>query len=94
VRRRLQDYAREQRGVVKTHELPVQGVVAEISQMDGFGFIKADDHTVYFTRASVLDGAFDELVPGSPVTFIEEKGEKGPQASTVRALGKHHYVTP
>lgn len=95
MRRRLQDYAREQRNVVKTHEVPAHGVVAEISQVDDFGFIQAaDDHAVYFTRASVLDGAFDELVPGSPVAFVEEQGEKGPQASTVRALGKHHYVAP
>jgi cold shock CspA family protein len=94
MRRRLQDYAREQRNLVKTHEPPAHGVVTEISQMDGYGFIQADDHVVYFARASVLGGAFDELVPGSPVAFVEERGEKGPQASTVRALGKHHYVTP
>jgi len=94
MRRQLQDYARERRGTVKTHEAPAHGVIAEISQADGSGFIKADDHNVFFVRASVLDNAFDELVPGSPVAFVEEKGEKGPQASTVRALGKHHYVTP
>jgi hypothetical protein len=28
------------------------------------------------------------------VAFVEEQGEKGPQASTVRVLGKHHYVAP
>jgi cold shock CspA family protein len=42
----------------------------------------------------VLGDAFDELTIGAPVAFIEEKGEKGPQASTVRVLGKHHYVAP
>jgi hypothetical protein len=26
---------------------------------------------------------------GSRVTFAEEPGEKGPQASTVKVLGKH-----
>ena len=31
---------------------------------------------------------------GTPVAFVEEQGEKGPQASTVRVLGTHHYVTP
>jgi len=29
-----------------------------------------------------------------PFAFIEEPGDKGPQASTVRVLGKHHHVTP
>lgn len=91
-RRRLQDFAREQRGAVKTHELPAHGEIAEISKVDGHGFIQADGRQIYFSRASVLDGAFKELVVGTPVAFVEEQGEKGPQASTVRVLGKHHYV--
>jgi cold shock CspA family protein len=93
-RRLLQDFAREQRGVVKTHEVPAHGLVTEISPADGYGFLDAGERRIYFTRTSVLDGAFDELVVGTPVAFVEEKGEKGPQASTVRLLGKHHYVAP
>jgi cold shock CspA family protein len=93
-RRRLEDFAREQRGVVKTHDVPAHGRVAEISTVDGFGFIEADERRVYFNRASVLDDAFVELAVGTPVAFVEEQGDKGPQASTVRALGKHHYVAP
>jgi cold shock CspA family protein len=62
--------------------------------VDGYGFIQADERRIYFARASVLDGAFDDLVVGTPLAFVEEKGEKGPQASTVRVLGKHHYVAP
>ena len=91
-RRRLQDFAREQRSAVKTHEVPAHGEIAEISKGDGYGFIQADGRQIYFSRASVLDDAFDELVVGTPVAFVEEQGEKGPQASTVRVLGKHHYV--
>ena len=93
-RRRLQDFVREQRGAVKTHEVPAHGEIAEISKEDGYGFIQADGRQIYFSRASVLDDAFDELVLGTPVAFVEEQGEKGPQASTVRVLGKHHYVAP
>jgi cold shock CspA family protein len=93
-RRRLEDIAREQRGMVKTHELPAEGRVAEISAVDGFGFIDAGERRVYFNRASVLNDAFDQLAVGSEVAFVEEPGDKGPQASTVRVLGKHHYVTP
>ena len=93
-RRRLEDVAREHRGAVKAHEVPAHGRVAEISHVDGFGFIEAGEARVYFARESVLDGAFESLQVGTPVTFVEEKGEKGPQASTVRVLGKHHYVAP
>jgi cold shock CspA family protein len=91
-RRRLEDFAREQRGTVKAHEGPAHGRVVEIAKVDEYGFIETAEHRVYFNRASVLDDAFDDLTVGTPVTFVEEQGEKGPQASTVRMLGKHHYV--
>jgi cold shock CspA family protein len=93
-RRRLEDFAREQRGAVKSHEVPAHGEVVELAKDDGYGFIRANENRIYFNRASVLGDAFDELTIGAPVAFIEEKGEKGPQASTVRVLGKHHYVAP
>jgi cold shock CspA family protein len=93
-RRRLEDVARKQRGAVKTHESPPHGEVVELEKIDGYGFIQAGGERIYFHRASVLDDAFDELAIGTPVAFVEEKGDKGPQASTVRVLGKHHYVEP
>lgn len=36
-----------------------------------------------------IDGAFGHLAVGTQVAFAEEMGEKGPQASTVKLLGKH-----
>jgi len=93
-RRRLEDFAREQRGTVKAHEVPTHGDVVELSKADGYGFIQASEQRIYFNRASVLDDAFDDLTVGASVAFVEEQGEKGPQASTVRVLGKHHYVAP
>jgi hypothetical protein len=39
---------------------------------------------VYFQKSSVLSNVFDRLTIGSAVSFVEEQGEKGPQASTVR----------
>jgi cold shock CspA family protein len=93
-RRRLEDFAREERGTVKTHELPAHGEVVEIESADGYGFIQAGENRIYFHRASVLGEAFDEITVGTRVTFVEEQGEKGPQASTVRVLGKHQYVAP
>lgn len=93
-RRRVEDFAREQRGTVKAHEVTAHGQVIEVSKVDGYGFIQTDEHRVYFNRASVLDDAFDDVDVGTPVAFVEERGEKGPQASTLRVLGKHHYVAP
>jgi cold shock CspA family protein len=92
-RRRLQDFARRQRGAVKRHEVPAHGIVSAISPDEGYGVIEADGQQIYFNRASVLDAAFDGLSVGTAVVFIEEKGDKGPQASTVRVAGKHHYVS-
>jgi cold shock CspA family protein len=40
----------------------------------------------------VLENGFDGLEIGSEVRFVEEQGEEGPQASTVKAVGKHHIV--
>lgn len=91
-RRRLEDFAREQRGAIKTHQVPAHGEIVEVDRANGHGFIQAGEDRIYFHRASVLDQAFDALEPGTRVTFVEEQGEKGRQASTVRILGKHHYV--
>jgi cold shock CspA family protein len=86
-RRRLQDYARRQRGAVKTLAQQVQGHVSRLSPIDEFGYIEAEDgHEVYFQKGSVIKDAFDQLTVGSAVSFVEESGEKGLQASTVRLL--------
>ena len=86
-RRRLQDYVRRQRGSVKTHAPLPEGRVVRLSPADAHGFLEAGDgHEVYFHRNSVLDEAFDDLRIGSRVAFAEERGDRGPQASTVRVL--------
>lgn len=90
-KRELQDYARRQRGDVKTHEVAQpQGRVAKFFPDEGYGFIETlDGYEVYFHQHSVLDNAFDELEVGSEVSFVEEEGERGPQASTVKLMGKY-----
>jgi cold shock CspA family protein len=93
-RRRLEDFAREQRGAVKAHEVPAHGRVVELSPVDGYGFIESGEDRIYFNSASVLEGGFEHLAIGSAVAFVLEEGEKGPQATSVRVLGKHHYVAP
>jgi cold shock CspA family protein len=58
------------------------------SRADGsFSYFRAEDgHEVYFQKSSVLKGTFDRLKVGSVVSFAEEAGDKGPQASTVRLV--------
>ena len=90
-RRQLQDEARRLQGKVKTHgsAQPV-GTVVRLDAAGEFGFLAdGEGREVYFHRNSVLDDAFDRLSVGARVTFAEEEGEKGPQASTVKLLGKH-----
>jgi cold shock CspA family protein/ribosome-associated translation inhibitor RaiA len=89
-RRRLQDHVRRMRGQVKLHEDQPIATVRRLNKEEGFGFMEAKDgHEIYFHRNSVLDDGFPRLKVGTRVAFEEEMGEKGPQASTVRLLGKH-----
>jgi cold shock CspA family protein len=89
-RRQLQDRVRKLQGQVKQHEPQPTGKVSSIDTSGEFGFIETlDGREIYFHRNSVLGGAFGRLKPGIAVAFAEEEGEKGPQASTVRLLGKH-----
>jgi len=89
-RRRLQDHVRKLQGQVKQHEGEPIATVASLDASGEFGFLKTDDgREIYFHRNSVLNEAFNRLEPGTRVSFAEERGEKGPQASTVKLLGKH-----
>ena len=89
-RRQLQDNARELQGQVKRHEGSPIGTVVRLDPSGEFGFIETSDGAeIYFHRNSVLDDAFARLAVGTRVTFAEGVGEKGPQASTVKLLGKH-----
>lgn len=89
-RRQLQDKVRQLQGQVKHHEGSPSGTVARLDPSGEFGFIETNDgREVYFHRNSVLDNGFARLVEGTRVTFTEEVGEKGPQASTVELMGKH-----
>jgi cold shock CspA family protein len=89
-RRQLQDQVRKLQAQVKTHEGPPIGTVSELDPLGEFGFIQTGDgREIYFHRNSVLNGEFPKLTVGSHVTFAEEMGDKGPQASTVKLMGKH-----
>ncbi len=89
--RRLADYARRQRGDIKLHEEAPASRVSKLFSDEGYGFIETPEgNEVYFHRNSVLNGNFARLEVGDEVQFVEEPGDKGPQASTVRLVRKHH----
>ena len=84
VERRLEDCARRQRGAVKTHEQPPLARIASLFRDKGYGFLSTfDGREIYFHRNSVRGTRFDELELGSSVRFVEESGDKGPQATVV-----------
>jgi cold shock CspA family protein len=92
-RRQLEDYVRRQRRDVKAHEIAPHARVSQLFPKEGYGFLTTPDgREIYFHRHSVLHDEFDQLQIGTEVTFVEEEGKKGPQASTVRPVGRHHHL--
>lgn len=89
-RRRLQDNARRIAGMIKSHEGQPIGTVVRLDPAGEFGFLRSSEgDEVYFHRNSVLGAKLSQLDIGSRVVFSREIGEKGPQATTVKLLGKH-----
>lgn len=87
--RLLEDYARRQRGDVKQRESRPLATVSQLFRDQGYGFLSTPDgRDIYFHKDSVLNRAFGRLKRGTTVSFAEEQGDKGPQASTVRIVGK------
>jgi cold shock CspA family protein/ribosome-associated translation inhibitor RaiA len=94
-RRQLEDYTRTARGDIKTHETPSHGHIARLFRAQGYGFIRSSEgDDIYMHRNAVLGKGFDALVEGEDVRYSVQdgEGEKGPQASTVIPVGKHHTV--
>lgn len=93
--RRLEDYARKQRGDVKHREEKLVAKVSQIFPDKGYGFlVAADGRDIYFHQDSVLNKAFSRLKIGATVSFAEEQGDHGPQASTVRIAPKQGARQP
>jgi cold shock CspA family protein/ribosome-associated translation inhibitor RaiA len=96
-RRQLEDHVRHARGQTKTHEAPDHGRIVRLFPAEGYGFIAAaDGEEIYMHRNSVAGDAFDKLQIGDEVRYVVHpgEGEKGPQASTVIPVGKHHPSPP
>ncbi len=93
--RQVEDRVRRRRGDVKLHAPPLlRGRVARFVAGEDYGFIETSDGLeVYFHRNSVVGGdGFDRLRIGDEVRLALAEGEKGPQASTIHLVGKHHPV--
>lgn len=91
--RQMEDYVRRLRGFTKAHAGLPHGRVAKLFPEEGYGFLETlDGREIYFHRHSVLHEGFNRLHIGTEVTFVEEMGKKGPQASTVKPVGRHHHV--
>jgi cold shock CspA family protein len=88
--RQLEDYVRRQRGATKAHAHAPHGRVSKLVPDEDYGFLTTPQgREVYFHRHSVLNDAFNRLHVGTEVAFVEEEGERGAQASTVKPVGRH-----
>lgn len=64
-----------------------EGQVKWFNDAKGFGFIEAESgHDVFVHHSAILGEGFKSLREGERVTFTEEKGAKGPQATNVKRL--------
>lgn len=87
--RELEDFARLQRGDVKRHEGLPHARISALFPDRGYGFLTTyEGREIYFHAHSILNHDFDKLEVGMEVRFSEEMGEKGPQASSLRVIGK------
>lgn len=89
-RRQLQDQVRRMRGAEKHHEGgAATAVVKKLVAGEGYGFIETPDgREIYFHRNSVREGSFDDLDIGDRVSFVEEEGRDGPQASRLTPVAR------
>lgn len=93
MRRQLEDDVRQMRGHTKQHAEPDHGQVKKVFPEADYGFIESSDgREVFFHANSVLD-SHDGLKHGTEVRYVEEVGEKGPQATSIRIVGHHHHLS-
>lgn len=90
--RQLEDFERRQRRAVKQHEAPLHGKISKLFRDDGYGFIELSDGTDVYFHENSMGAGFTNLRIGDEVRVVLADGEsdKGPQASTVTPIGKHH----
>lgn len=64
-----------------------EGRVKWFNESKGYGFIESDAGRDVFVHYSAIEGSgFKSLSEGDRVSFVEEQGKKGPQATKVVKL--------
>ena len=64
-----------------------EGRVKWFNDSKGYGFIETDNgQDVFVHYSSIEDSGFKSLSEGDRVSFVEERGQKGPQAAKVKKL--------
>ncbi len=91
-RRQLRERRKQTINDVVPREAPQpEARVGRLFPIEGYGFLETPDgREIYFHRNSVLNDAFSHLEVGAHVRYVEEEGEKGPQASTVVVTSRNH----
>lgn len=95
--RKLEDHVRKARGDIKHHDVPLHGRIRTLLAEQDYGFIETSTgEEVYFHKNSLIGADFNDLEVGAEVRVEVAYGEsaEGPQASTVKLMGKHHLTDP
>ncbi len=87
-KKQLEKLVEIQREKVKQHpRQEVTAIVDRINYTEGYGFLRTiNGREIYFHKNSVVNKEFEKLSRGTGVSFSEEQGENGPQASTVHII--------
>lgn len=87
--RQLEEYARKQRGDVKTHQDTLVGRVVRLFPEGEYGFIETPYGEEYYFNASfLLHNSFPEIQIGDMVSFLENVASDGLQATHIKILEK------
>jgi len=90
MQRKLEAYARKQRGDIKTHEQLNRGQIARLFPEEGYGFIDGvDGNEFYFSAVNVAFPHFERLFVGDEVQFLTHQANEGLQAQRVTRTKNH-----